>query len=246
MSTDHVARDETGRPVYDPDDRAYTQPVTAADSGDPVYTTPVTTGDLPHGDALVAEKQRFGGVKVGSAFFGWLTAFGAVVFLTALVGAIGAAFGLETGTTIDEAADVASENPDVVGVVGAVALAVLLFVGYLAGGYVAGRMARFSGALQGVAVWLWGIVIAVVIALLTMFAGSRWDILGRAPGFPRFPVTEDTATTAGIVTAVVAALITLPGAILGGILGMRYHRRVDQVGLDEEVVTTDGRTRRIT
>ena len=40
------------------------------------------------------------------------------------------------------------------------------------------------------------------------------------------------ATLTGIITAVVAAIITLGGAILGGILGMRYHRRVDRLGVD--------------
>lgn len=243
MSSDNVARDAAGRPVHTSDDRGYTEPVIAADPDDRAYATaPVAAADLPHGDALVAEKERFGGVKFGSAFFGWLTALGAVVFLTAVVGAVGAAFGLETGTSIEEAADAASENPDTVGIVGAVVLAVLLFVAYLAGGYVAGRMARFSGALQGLAVWLWGIVIALVVALLTMLAGSRWDIFAEVEGFPRFPITEDTATTTGIVTAIVAAAITLGGALLGGVLGMRYHRRVDSVGLDEDVVTTDRRT----
>lgn len=174
------------------------------------------------------EKQRFGGVKFGSAFFGWLSAVGAVVLLTAVVGAIGAAIGIETGTTVEEAAGAASDNPDTVGVVGAIALAVVLFVAYLAGGYVAGRMARFSGALQGLAVWLWGIVVALVIALLSMLAGARWDILADID-VPRVPLT---ATTTGIVTAIVAAAITLGGAILGGILGMRFHRRVDRLGVD--------------
>ena len=206
----------------------------AAYGDDSVAAAPVPPADLPHGDALAQEKRRFGGVKFGSAFFGWLAAFGAVVLLSAVVGAIGAAVGIETGTTVEEVADAASDNPDTVGIVGAIALAIALFVAYLAGGYVAGRMARFSGALQGLAVWLWGIIIAIVVAIFTMLAGSRWDVLATLDGFPRIPMD---ATVTGIVTAVVAAVIALGGAILGGILGMRYHRRVDRLGVDR---TADG------
>jgi len=216
MSYDNAPRADRDRTVHD---------------ADTVAAAPVTPADLPHGDALVQEKRRFGGVKFGSAFFGWLAAFGAVVLLSAVVGAVGAAIGIETGTTVEDVANAASDDPQTVGIVGAIALGVALFVAYLAGGYVAGRMARFSGAMQGFAVWLWGIVIAIVVALLSMLAGSRWDVLATLDGFPRIPMD---ATVTGIITAVVAAVITLGGAILGGILGMRFHRRVDRLGVDRD------------
>ena len=38
-------------------------------------------------------QRNFGGVKVGSAFFGWVAAMGIAVLLTALVAATGAAIG---------------------------------------------------------------------------------------------------------------------------------------------------------
>lgn len=234
MSTSSTPRDSAGRPLDDAgrpiDDRTY-----AAD--DRAYTAPVDR-ELAHSDALALENRRFRGVKFGSAFFGWLTAFGAAVLLTAVVGAIGAAIGVNTGTTIDEAADAAADNAETVGIVSIIAVAIVLFVAYLAGGYVAGRMARFSGALQGVAVWVWGIVIALLVAILSMILGAQWDILGNLDSFPRIPMA-DSATTTGIITAVVAAVITLGGAILGGMAGMKYHRRVDSVGLGDERVVRD-------
>ena len=49
---------------------------------------------------------------------------------------------------------------------------------------------------------------------------------------PRIPVDEGTATTAGIITLVAILLVTLLGAVLGGKLGDRYHRRVDRAGFD--------------
>ena len=40
-----------------------------------------------HRDDVVAhQRERFGGVKIGSAFFGWLAATGMTVILTALCG----------------------------------------------------------------------------------------------------------------------------------------------------------------
>nr|BFF09257.1 hypothetical protein GCM10025699_05600 [Microbacterium flavescens] len=157
MSYDNAPRNDRDRTVHE---------------ADTVAAAPVSPADLPHGDALDQEKRRFGGMKFGSAFFGWLAAFGAVVLLSAVVGAVGAAIGMETGTTVEDVASAASDDPQTVGIVGAIALAVALFVAYLAGGYVAGRMARFSGALQGFAVWLWSIIIAIVVALLSMLAGA--------------------------------------------------------------------------
>ncbi len=177
------------------------------------------------------ERERFGGMKFGSAFFGWLTALGALVVLTAVVAAIGAAIGLTSPAAVDDAAEAATQNMGAATIIGAIAIALVLFIAYFAGGYVAGRMARFSGAKQGLAVWLWAVAIAIIVAVITAVAGSQWDILANVDIFPRIPVTADTATLTGILTAVGAAVITLVAAVLGGMAGMRYHRRVDRVGL---------------
>ena len=111
------------------------------------------------------------------------------------------------------------------------AVLVILFVGYLAGGYVAGRMARFSGAKQGLGVWLWAIVIAIVLAIVSAIAGAQWNVLANLDAFPRLPIGEGELTTVGIVTAVLALVVSLGGAVLGGLAGMRFHRRVDREGL---------------
>jgi hypothetical protein len=174
------------------------------------------------------ERQRYGGIKFGAAFFGWLTAVGVAVLLTALLAATGAALGLGTlGEAVDEAA---AENAETIGIVGAIALLVILFVAYFAGGYVAGRMARFNGMKQGLAVWLWAIVIAIVGAVIAAIAGAQYDVLANLNTFPRIPVTEGELTIAGIVTLVLVILASLGGAILGGKAGTRYHRKVDAAG----------------
>jgi len=64
---------------------------------------------------LTRQKERFGGIKWGSAFFGWLTAIGTAVILTALLAAAGAAIGVATDTNPGDAAGQATQQPDTVG-----------------------------------------------------------------------------------------------------------------------------------
>jgi hypothetical protein len=175
------------------------------------------------------EREAFGGMKIGAAFFGWLTAVGTATLLTALLAATGAALGLG----VEDAEDVADDAglaPEAIGWIGVIALVVLVFVAYYCGGYVAGRMARFNGMLQGLAVWLWALVIAIVVAVLGLIVGSQFDVFANLNVFPRLPVSEGDLTVAGIVTAIVVVLASLGGALLGGKAGTHYHRKVDRAG----------------
>ena len=167
-------------------------------------------------------------MKFGASFFGWLTASGVAVLLTALVAAAGAGLGLAT--------DLDPANPDAtqaetIGLIGAIVILAIIFVAYFAGGYVAGRMARFNGARQGVGVFLWAVIIAIVVAVLGLVAGTRFNLLANLNTFPRIPVNEGDLTVVGLLTAVAVAVVALVGAILGGVTGMRFHRRVDKEGL---------------
>lgn len=208
-----VDRTAAGRPVVA--DRPVVAETVVTDATD------ATTRD----EVVALERAEFGGMKFGSAFFGWLTAAGTGVLLTALIAAVLTAMGLSAVDVGDGVARVTG-----LGVAGIIGVAIVMFIAYLAGGYVAGRMARFSGAAQGFAVWLWAIIVAVIVGLLGWAFGARFDILGTLDTFPRIPLGVD-ATVAGIITAVVVALIALLGAVLGGLAGMRYHRRVDRAGV---------------
>ncbi len=184
-------------------------------------------------EVVAAEREQYGGVKLGSAFFGWLTAMGTAVLLTALLAAAGTAVGVSNAATASEVAADAVGDAATVGILGAVALALVVFVAYYCGGYVAGRMARFDGARQGVAVWAWAVVVALVVAVLGAVAGEEYNVLARLDGFPRVPVGEGDLTTVGIVAVVVVLVTSLLGAVLGGLAGMRFHRRVDRAGLGD-------------
>jgi hypothetical protein len=180
------------------------------------------------------EEDAMGGIKWGSAFFGWLTAMGVAALLTALLAAAGTALALNNPQTTTAAADLAttdSGTASTIGLTGAVAVLVVLFLAYLAGGYVAGRMARIDGPRQGLGVWIWMVVLALVAGIVATVAGSTYDVLGRLNTFPRVPVDGGQLATAGLVTLGLALVVTLVGALLGGAAGMGYHRRMDAVGL---------------
>jgi amino acid transporter len=177
------------------------------------------------------EKEKYGGIKIGAAFFGWLTATGTAVLLTALVAAAGTVVGLATNTDVGQAAAEATQDPQTIGIVGSIILLVVLFVAYYCGGYVAGRMARFNGMKQGIAVWVWALIIAIIVAILAAVAGNQFNILAQLNSFPRIPLNEGDLTTGGIIAAIAVAVASLVGAILGGLAGMRFHRKVDKAGL---------------
>lgn len=186
------------------------------------------THDIDHKSVTAAQKDEHGGIKIGSAFFGWLTATGMAVLLTALLAAIGTGVGVVSKTDVTEATDTATDNSTAVGVVGAVVLLLIVLIAYYCGGYVAGRMARFNGIRQGIAVWLWALLIAVGLAILAAVAGEKYNVLAKLNAFPRIPVKEGTLTTTGVIALVAVALASLIGAILGGLAGMHYHRTIDK------------------
>jgi hypothetical protein len=177
------------------------------------------------------EKDEYGGVKVGLAFFGWLTATGTAVMLTAFVAAAGTVVSVATNTDAGSATTAAAHDPKTVGIVGAIVLLIVLFASYYCGGYVAGRMARFHGLRQGMAVWLWAVMIAAVVAVLAALAGSQYDVLSKLNSFPRIPVSQGNLTSGGLIALVVVAAGSLAGALLGGQAGMVFHRKVDRAGL---------------
>jgi hypothetical protein len=199
------------------------RPVTRTD---PVVTDDTTT--LDRREVVGRQKDAFGGMKFGSCFFGWLTASGTAVLLVALVTGVGAALGLSQNVDVTNPTTAQTES---IGFIGGIVLLAIIFVSYLAGGYVAGRMARFNGLKQGLGVWLWAVIMAILVAVAGWLVGERFDVLAQLNSFPRLPVNEGTLTTAGVITAICVVAASLIGALLGGLAGMRYHRRVDRAGL---------------
>lgn len=197
-------------------------------------TSGASTPKSRRNDVVAAQKERFGGMKFGSAFFGWLSAIGLTVILSALAAAIGVGVGAANSSSANDAANQATENAQTIGVVSGIVLAVILFIAYYCGGYVAGRMARFDGVKQGLAVWLWGIIIAIVLAILAVVAGDQFNVLSNLDGAPSIALDENTLTASGLIALAIAVLVPLIAAILGGKAGMHFHRKVDQVGINHQ------------
>ena len=119
-------------------------------------------------DVHARQREEYGGINWGAAFFGWLVAIGVAALLTAILSAAGAAIGLTESSTSQ-----AESNAGTVGIVGGIILLAILGLAYYAGGYVAGRMSRFDGPRQGVAIWVIGLIVTVVLAVAGVRAGRR-------------------------------------------------------------------------
>jgi MFS family permease len=181
-----------------------------------------TTPDLD--DMRRRQREEYGGLSWGSAFFGWLVAVGLAVLLIALLSAAGAAVGL-TQTSPDQAVG----SADTIGIVGGILMLAVLVVAYYAGGYVAGRMARFNGPRQGFAVWLLGLIVTIVLAVAGVLLGAEYNVLAGL-NLPRIPIDEGSLTTGGLIALAAVVIGTLLAAVAGGKAGSRYHRKVDRVG----------------
>jgi hypothetical protein len=171
-------------------------------------------------EVLERQREEFGGFSWGSAFFGWLSAVGVATLLIGLIAATGAAVGL---TSSDDASTT-------VGIVGGILLLVALMLAYYCGGYVAGRMARFNGPRQGIAVWLIGLLVTIVLAVAGVVFGAEYNVLSSLQ-LPRIPVGEGSLTTGGLIALAAVLIGTLLAAIAGGKAGTHFHRKVDRVGL---------------
>jgi hypothetical protein len=168
-------------------------------------------------------RDKFGGTNAGAAFFGWIVAIGVAILLTSIVGAVAAALGFSGNVSQSQAQRQAGS----IGVAAAIVLLVVLMVGYYAGGYVAGRMSRFDGGRQGLAVWLIGFIVTVVAIALGALFGSQYNVLDRV-SLPRVPLALDQLGWGATITGVAVVVLTLLAAIAGGRVGHRYHDRVDR------------------
>jgi amino acid transporter len=168
-------------------------------------------------------RDRFGGTNWGAAFFGWLVAIALTILLTSIVGAAVAAISASTNVTQTQAQRQAGS----IGIAAAIVLLVVLAIGYYAGGYVAGRMSRFDGGRQGLAVWVIGLIVTILALALGALFGSKYNILDRV-NLPRIPLATDQLSWGGVITAVVVLVLSLVAAMLGGTVGHRYHNKVDR------------------
>jgi hypothetical protein len=169
------------------------------------------------------QRERYGGVSWGAAFFGWLVAIGLGALLVGLLAAAGAAIGL-TDLSTDEVT-----GAEEISLAGGLILLAALALAYGCGGYAAGRMARFDGARQGAATWLIGVIVTLALAGAGALIGSEYNVLERLD-LPAMPVGDTELVSGGAIALAIVAIGSLLAAIAGGKAGERFHHRVDRFG----------------
>lgn len=164
----------------------------------------------------LAVDAGFGSFSFTSVLAGVLVAYGAFSILAGLAAWLVAAVGDDTDLTGDW---------ERLGTTGGLIVAALLFLAYLFGGYVAGRMARRRGLVHGLGVLVLGVVIVGVVAALVRSSADT-DAMAANLRSLGIPTTADEYGQAGTVAGIASLLAIVAGSMLGGILGERWHGRL--------------------
>jgi amino acid transporter len=170
------------------------------------------------------QREEYGGINWGAAFFGFLVAVGMAAILLGILSAAGAAFGLTEVSQRD-----ANANAETIGLVGGILLVAVVTIAYWFAGYVSGRMSRFDGARQGLGCWAIGVVVTIALGLAGWFFGPDWNVFDKL-GLPNVPLDNGTLTTGGAIALVAVLILSLLAAMGGGKAGERYHRKIDRLG----------------
>lgn len=174
-----------------------------------------------------ALRDTYGGMNWGACFFGWLVAVGLTVLLGAIISAVASAVGASQDLTQTDLESMSGS----VGLAAAITLAVVMFIGYFAGGYVAARMSRFDATRQGLGVWVVAIVVMIIAAVAGALFGSSFDIMEQVD-LPNIGVSTDQLGWGALLAGVVLLAVMLVGAILGAATGRRYHAKIDRAVTD--------------
>ena len=166
-----------------------------------------------------------------SVLAGTLTAIGAVALLLAAVAGVGELFDFSTS-------DLNGDNWDDVGLAGAIGFAVIIFLGYLFGGYVAGRMARRAGLRHGVLVFLLGLLLTLGAAGIAEAVSDR-DAAVDELRDQGVPTDVDDWSGVGVVAGLATLGAMVGGALLGSIRGERWHGRLVSRAADPNVRSRD-------
>ncbi|QQC58898.1 hypothetical protein I6H58_07985 [Rothia kristinae] len=187
----------------------------------------VLSGEQLRAVVVARQKEEYARVQLLPGLLGWLAALPLTGFLVWLAQQALPRFGVGPAPESSGAALSGLGAGEADAGMWVLAYAVAVFLGYLGGGYAAGRAARFGGAKQGVGVFLWFLMITAVSSIVVQALG-----LPAAGG--TMPVAAQDYGGANLgwtgLTVAGTALIALAAATLGGWWGTAYHRRADRWG----------------
>lgn len=168
--------------------------------------------------------DRYGGFDWVATFLGFAVAMFFLIVFLGIVGAIVGAVGFQMHTPVPKIGSTISGQTQQLGVGALIGSLVALFLAYLIGGYAAGRLARFSGVVNGVGVVFWTIVIAIILAIVGAVLGTKFNVASQL----HLNINGGSLTLAGVISLAVTLAVMLLASALGGMLGTRYHRSIDR------------------
>jgi hypothetical protein len=123
---------------------------------------------------------------------------------------------------------------------GGLVAAGLLLVSFVYGGYVAGRMARRSGVVHGVATFV--LAVAGAAGAAAIVAGlNNVDLVARTLHKIDLPVTRnDWRSNTGVTIGIACAAAMFVGSLFGAIRGDRWHGRLAMRAAPVEVEDVEG------
>jgi hypothetical protein len=169
-------------------------------------------------DEGVAEaRRRFGGLDVPASLAGTLCALGLTVLLAGLLTGAGR-IGYQSGV---------ADSDTTLSAGGLIGGLVVLFLAFLTGGWVAGRMARYDGGRNGLMTAVWFLLLAAAVSVLGAWLGDKYDFFADVH-LPQW-FSDNARSAKAIASGIVALVVMLLAGLFGGVLGARYHRRADDL-----------------
>ena len=181
------------------------------------------TGETNKDRANLAREAGIGKLSLLAILAGAVTAFGSFAILLAIISAIAGAVGANT--------DFGTLDWREVGIGAGITIAIALLVAYLFGGYVAGRMARRAGWLNGLAVFVLAILVPAILAAILSSQADKVDPAAGPTALGNLrsigvPTSGEEWAEIGTIVGLGSLLAMLAGSVLGGILGERWHSKL--------------------
>jgi hypothetical protein len=193
-----------------------------------LVTTIRRRGRIEGSNDLSTVYERFGGADFLASLFGMFAALGSLAFLGALFGAGAASIDFQLNMINDEG------TLDESSILGLIVAALAVLAAFIVGGFVAGRMARYKGGLNGFGAGLWALLLITVFAALGAWVGTEYNAFNRSD-LPNWvaQIDVDDLTTEAVIGSVVLVASMLLGGYIGGRFGELYHQRVDAAIVEE-------------
>ena len=182
--------------------------------------------ERPRDRRALAHEAGLGSLSWISVLGGALAAYGLAAALLAIAGGI--------AVLIHGGSNFAGVSTNTFKVTTGIIVALVLFLAYLFGGYVAGRMARRSGITNGLVVFILGVVLAVGIGIWVREAGGGPSLASTLRDVGA-PTTWHQWRAEGFLFGTIALVAMLIASMIGGASGERWHTRLVKRALDPTV-----------